>query len=83
MAGTMKKNSLMPNVISYDENNHITLVYDTYNISLGNRSYLEEKIERVMLILPKIEGLQGTLHLENYSNQNTDIVFEKDTEAEQ
>ena len=79
----LKKNSLMPNVISYDENNHITLVYDTYNISLGNRSYLEEKIERVMLILPKIEGLQGTLHLENYSNQNTDIVFEKDTEAEQ
>ena len=79
----LKKNSLMPNVISYDENNHITLVYDTYNISLGNRSYLEEKIERVMLILPKIEGLQGTLHLENYLNQNTDIVFEKDTEAEQ
>ena len=61
----------------------MTLVYDTYNISLGNRSYLEEKIERVMLILPKIEGMQGTLHLENYSSQNTDIVFEKDTEAEQ
>ena len=79
----LKKNSLMPNEISYDENNHITLVYDTYNISLGNRSRLEEKIERVMLILPKIEGMQGTLHLENYSNQNTDIVFEKDTEAEQ
>ena len=36
-----------------------------------------------MLILPKIEGMQGTLHLENYSSQNTDIVFEKDTEAEQ
>ncbi|MBP5596158.1 MAG: cell division protein FtsQ/DivIB [Pseudobutyrivibrio sp.] len=79
----LKKNSLMPNEISYDENNHITLVYDTYNISLGNRSRLEEKIERVMLILPKIEGMQGTLHLENYSSQNTDIVFEKDTEAEQ
>ena len=78
----LKKNSLMPNEISYDENNHITLVYDTYNISLGSKSLLEEKIERVMLILPNIAGMYGTLHLENYSNQNTDIVFEKDSEEE-
>jgi cell division protein FtsQ len=79
----LKKNSLMPNVISYDEKGHITLAYDTYNISLGNRTYLEEKIERIVLILPNIEGMYGTLHVENYSNQNTDIVFEKDTNIEQ
>lgn len=79
----LKKNSLMPNVVSYDENNHITLAYDDYNISLGNKAYLEEKIDRIILILPNIEGMSGTLHLENYSNQNTDIVFEKDTDVEE
>jgi cell division protein FtsQ len=79
----LNKNSLMPNVISYDENGHITLAYDTYKISLGNRAYLEEKIDRIVLILPNIDGMWGTLHLENYSNQNTDIVFEKDAEQEE
>lgn len=79
----LNKNDLMPNVISYDDRGHITVSYDTYNIALGSSIYLEEKIDRVLRILPQIDGMYGTLHLENYSNQNTDIVFEKDTEAEQ
>ncbi len=79
----LNKNNLMPNVVSYDEDGRITLAYDTYNISIGSSVYLEEKIERVMLILPQIEGLYGTLHLENYSGSNTDIVFEKDVSQEE
>ncbi len=79
----LRKNDLMPNGISYDENGRITLSYETYKIFLGSSIYLEEKLDRMMLILPQIEGLQGTLHLENYSNSNTDIVFEKDKEVEQ
>lgn len=78
----LRKNDLMPKVIVYDENNHITLKYETYNISLGSSVYLEEKIDRALKILPQIEGMYGTLHIENYSTQNTDIVFEKDTEQE-
>jgi cell division protein FtsQ len=74
----LHKNDLMPNVVSYDEKGHITLSYPTYNIALGSSVYLEEKIDRIQRILPQIEGMYGTLHLENYSNQNTDIVFEKD-----
>lgn len=74
----LQKNNLMPNVVSYDENSHIILSYDTYNISLGSSVYLEEKIDRMMRILPQLDGLHGTLHLENYSSASTDIVFEKD-----
>ena len=73
----------MPNAVTYDEKNHITIKYETYSISLGNSYLLEEKIDRMLRILPQIEGLYGTLHLENYSSQNTDIVFEKDTAQEQ
>ena len=72
----------MPNAISYDEKSHITIRYETYSIALGNSYLLEEKIDRMLRILPQIEGLYGTLHLENYSNQNTDIVFEKDEVSE-
>ncbi|WP_028242642.1 cell division protein FtsQ/DivIB [Pseudobutyrivibrio ruminis] len=78
----LQKNSLMPNAVSYDEKGHITIKYETYSISLGNSYLLEEKIDRMMKILPQIEGLYGTLHLENYSSQNTDIVFEKETAQE-
>lgn len=77
----IKKDELVPNVISYDEYNRIVLVYDNYNISLGNSAYLEEKLDRVKYILPQIEGMSGTLHLENYSPSNTDIVFEKAEEV--
>ncbi|MCR4567329.1 MAG: hypothetical protein K5769_04720 [Pseudobutyrivibrio sp.] len=78
----LRKNDLMPNAISYDENGYITLQYDTYRIALGSSVYLEEKIQRMIWILPNIEGMAGTLHLEKFSNQNTDIVFEKDVAAE-
>lgn len=79
----LQKNEIMPNVISYDERGRITARYDTYNISLGSSVYLEEKIDRLLRILPQIDGMYGTLHLENYSNQNTDIVFEKEDTAEE
>lgn len=76
----LNKNDLMPNLVSYDENGRITLSYDTYNIALGSSVYLEEKIDRALRILPQLDGMSGTLHLENYSNSSTDIVFEKDSE---
>ena len=78
----LNKNDMMPNVVSYDENGRIILSYDTYNIALGSSVYLEEKIDRAIRILPQLEGMSGTLHLENYSSSSTDIVFEKDSEAE-
>lgn len=76
----VQKNDLMPEEIFYDDYGRMTLVYDNYKISLGNSSYLEEKISRLSYILPQIEGMSGTLHLENFSSDNTDIVFEKDVE---
>lgn len=71
------KYELVPNLIHYDVDGTITLMYDNYNIDLGNSNYLEDKISRVQYILPNLEGMTGTLHLENFSNENTDIVFEK------
>ena len=55
--------------------------HSDYNISLGSSSYLEEKLERLSYILPEIEGMQGTLHLENFSPNNTDVVFEKQKDS--
>ena len=79
----LEKNELMPNIISYDEYGYVTLKYDEFDICLGSSSYSEEKIDRLKYILPEIEGMSGTLHLENFTPDNTDIVFEKSEELEE
>ena len=74
---TVEKYELMPQNITFDDNGRMTLVYEDYNIKVGDVDYLEEKMKRAMNILPNIEGMKGTLHLENFSPSSTDIVFEK------
>ena len=76
----VEKYDLIPNVISYNSRGDVTLIYDSYNIVLGDVEYLEEKMERITHILPSIEQMEGTLHVENYSPNSTDIVFEKKME---
>lgn len=60
-----------------DPNGNISVLYGTILINVGDQNYLEEKIMRLPHILPRLEGQTGTLHLENWSEDNTDIVFEK------
>ena len=73
----LEKYDLHPNSISFDESKHATLHFDAYDIVVGNASSLEDKMARLPYILPSIEGYTGILHLENFSVDNTDIVFEK------
>ena len=49
-------------------------------MELGEAKYLNDKIVRLVEILPKLDGMTGVLHIEDYSEKNTDIIFEKDEE---
>ena len=42
--------------------------------------YLEEKMRRLAAILPHLEGMSGTLHLETYDENTENIIFDT-TEA--
>jgi cell division protein FtsQ len=64
---------------AFDEAGNLSVAYNNIWISVGDQTYLEEKIMRLPHILPQLEGQSGTLHLENWSEDNTDIVFEKQT----
>ena len=74
---TLKKYSLVPDSIDYGENGDIGLTYGTIAVSLGNTDNLTEKIKRLEEIMPKLEGLSGTLHLEEWTEETTDITFKK------
>lgn len=74
---TLKKYSLVPKSIDYGEGGNITLSYGTVTVSLGTVDNLNEKVKRLEKIMPKLEGLTGTLHLEEWTEETTDITFEK------
>ncbi len=73
----LDKYDLKISVLSFDEGGRATVAYDNLLISVGTADFLEEKMMRLPHILPQLEGQAGTLHLENWSEDNTDIVFEK------
>ena len=68
---------IKPDSISVDSGNSITLHYGTVDVCLGKDILLEEKMARVDAILPQLKGLSGTLHLENYSEDTVNIIFDK------
>ena len=41
-----------------------------------NTDYIDEKIMKLKMILPNIEGKNGVLRMENYTPQSTDVTFE-------
>lgn len=55
----------------------IVLQYNQIEIRLGTKSNLNEKLKRLAYILPQLENMAGILHLEDWSEDNTDIVFDK------
>ena len=44
---------------------------------MGSLDLLTQKVERLAKIKPSIENLEGTLHLENWTEETTNIVFDK------
>ncbi len=68
--------AICPDSVSFDEERNITLQYDQITVLLGQDKLLEEKISRASAIMPGLEGRTGTLHLETFSQDTENIVFE-------
>ena len=74
---SLKRDGLEPDAIQYGVKNAPILKYENVEVNLGSIEYLTQKVERIKKILPELEGMVGTLHLENWDEQTTNIVFEK------
>ena len=75
---TLKKYEAVPDNIIYGADGTYTLEYGSVRVLLGKAGDFSEKILRMTYILPKLEGMSGTLHLENWTETATDITFEKE-----
>lgn len=77
---SLKKNGVVPEEIQFEENGNINLVYENGNIKvlLGGGDKLTNKILRLSYILPQLEGKKGVLHVENWTENTTDIIFDQE-----
>lgn len=68
----------MPDSIDVSDEGEITLSYSggEIRILLGKGELLEDQMSRVSAILPQLEGMSGTLHLENFDEDTVNIVFD-------
>ena len=73
-----EKFGMQPDYVEFAEDLTMTLHYGTVRIQLGTDALLEEKVSRVAAILPELDGLSGVLHLEDYSKDTQNIIFDRD-----
>ena len=62
-----QKNDMIPDHIQFDSSYSISLIYGDITVQLGKDENLEEKMNRVIAIMPKIQGKKGILHMESVS----------------
>lgn len=77
----LKRVGLEPDAILYGAECSPVLYYGEVEVLLGSMELSTQKIERLSEILPSLEGMAGTLHLEDWE-ENTNIVFEKNVVEE-
>lgn len=73
----LKKYEIVPQIIVYGEDKKYILDYGGITVNLGLAEKLNEKIVRLSVVKPELEGMSGILHLESWTNNTTDITFEK------
>ena len=74
------KNDNTPDHIQFDEKGSISLLYGDITVRLGRDQFLEDKMTRVIAILPQLSGQKGILHLENVTDSVKTITFEAEVE---
>lgn len=73
-----QKNEMIPDHIQFDSSYSISLIYGDITVQLGKDENLEEKMNRVAAILPKITGKKGILHMESVSTDTNTFEEEKE-----
>ena len=75
----MEKYELTPDAITLKNNStEIVLTFGQVRINLGKGEHMDEKAARIKTLLPDLEDKSGVLHMEEYTNESTNISFIKD-----
>ena len=71
----MEKYAVHPDNIKFNNDLEITLYFGEAKVLLGEKNPSDDKIFKLSKLLPELDGLEGTLHLENYDESMKNITF--------
>lgn len=77
------QSGLAPDEIHYDEKKELMLYFGERRVMMGGGEYMEEKVQELTDIFPLMEGLSGTLHMENFKPGTTTVSFKKGEKGEE
>ena len=75
-----QKNDKIPDHIEFSDDGQISLLCGDITVKLGKDEYLEDKMTRVLAILPLISDKKGILHAENVNDNSKMITLEQETD---
>ncbi len=64
--------------IYFNPDNEITLRINNVDVLLGNSDYIDEKINRLQFLLPRLNNRKGELHMENFTGEGDKFTFESE-----
>ena len=73
-----QKNDKIPDHIEFSDDGQISLLYGDITVKLGKDEYLEDKMTRILAILPLISDKKGILHAENVNDNSKMITLEQE-----
>ena len=76
----MEKYDIHTDRIYFDRNMEIMLFFGEARVFIGSFDNIDDKMIRLQYIIPKLKGMKGVLHMENYSqdSHNDYITFKTD-----
>ena len=77
LSQALKREGLDPDMIHFGMDQSPVLYYGSAEVWLGSIELLTQKVTRLTEILPSIQELTGVLHMEEWTEESSNIIFEK------
>ncbi|MCD8379411.1 MAG: cell division protein FtsQ/DivIB [Lachnospiraceae bacterium] len=78
LTNLINKYELTVDKIYFSPDSEMTLYIGSVLVSLGDSTLLTEKMMKLRDMYDELDGLSGTLHLENYTSDSSVITFTRD-----
>ncbi|MBS5523358.1 MAG: cell division protein FtsQ/DivIB [Clostridiales bacterium] len=75
----LEKHEILIEKIVFNEDGTMKMQMGDIQVMLGNSENMEDKMTELKNLLPQLENLKGTLHLENYDSTKDSIIFTKES----
>ena len=77
----LKREGIEPDIIHFGLAHSPVVSYGNAEVWLGSIELLTQKVTRLKEILPSIDGMAGILHMENWTEESKNTIFEKELEV--